>query len=149
VPVVDAGAPAVAATGDGRLELETTPALELQIDGKSLGRTPFRGALSPGRKVLVLINKELGIRTTRVVTISPGETQTVNVSLSQGYVTLSAPEGASVFIDERRIGNAPIRGEIPVYEGAHKIIVHVGKARWNENFTIAGGQRVNFNVEQQ
>ena len=54
-----------------------------------------------------------------------------------------------MFINDRRIGSAPIRGEIPVYEGSHRISVMVGKARWNEAFNLAAGQRINFNVEMQ
>ena len=64
-------------------------------------------------------------------------------------MTVNAPEGANVFIDGVRKGTAPIRGEIPVYEGSHRIEVRVGTARWHEDFNLYGGGRVSFNVELQ
>lgn len=145
---VDAGMKVPAKT-TATLTLESTPSLELTIDGKSLGKTPFRGELPPGRTVLVLANKDLGIRTTRVAMLKAGETESVTVTLKKGFVTLSAPDGARVQIDDRKIGNAPIRGEIPVWEGSHRITVLVGKARWSQAFNLAGDQRINFNVEHQ
>jgi len=114
-----------------------------------VGHTPWRGMLPPGRKVLLLVNKEVGIRTSRAITVTAGEKNDESFTFSQGFVTLSAPEGAQVFVDERRIGSAPIRGEIPVYEGGHRISVTVGKARWSEPFNLNAGQRINFNVEMQ
>lgn len=145
---VDAGVKVPAKT-TATLTLESTPSLELTIDGKSLGKTPFKGELPPGRTVLVLANKDLGIRTTRVAMLKAGETESVTVTLKKGFVTLSAPDGARVQIDDRKIGNAPIRGEIPVWEGSHRITVFVGKARWSQAFNLAGDQRINFNVEHQ
>lgn len=153
-PVVDAGMPAVIDAGPAVPELasvtiDVDPNVELMLDGKSLGRTPWAGRLAPGRKVFQLTNKELGVKTARAITVVAGEKNSENFKLSQGFVTLSAPDGAQVFINDRRIGSAPIRGEIPVYEGSHRISVTVGKARWNEAFNLAAGQRINFNVEMQ
>ena len=70
-------------------------------------------------------------------------------AFEKGFVTVKAPEGAAVFIDGNRIGTAPIKGEIPVYEGSHRIQVTVGQSKWAEPFTLYGGQRVSFNVELQ
>ncbi len=156
--VVDAGSasPAVVATGVNtaappsdlaEVTIDVDPNVELTVEGKLLGRTPWTGRLTPGRKVLQMLNRELGIKTSRAITVVAGEKTDEKYKLNQGFVTLSAPDGAQVFINERRIGSAPIRGEIPVYEGAHRISVTVGKARWNETFNLAPGQRINFNVE--
>jgi serine/threonine protein kinase len=146
VAVIDAG-PAVPELA--LVTVDVDPNVELSLEGKVLGRTPWTGRLSPGRKVFQLVNKELGIKTFRAILVEAGEKTSEKFKLNQGFVTLSAPEGAQVFINDRRIGSAPIRGEIPVYEGSHRIVVTVGKARWNEAFNLAGGQRINFNVEMQ
>ena len=37
--------------------------------------------------------------------------------------------------------------EIKVYEGSHKILVTVGRAKWSEPFTIHSGENIRFNVE--
>ncbi len=158
VVVVDAGSPEpVAVVVDAGpavpelsvITIDVDPNVELTVDGKIVGRTPWTGRMAPGRKVFQMVNKELGIKTARAITITAGEKNEEKFKLNQGFVTLSAPEGAQVFINERRIGSAPIRGEIPVYEGSNRITVTVGKARWNEQFNLASGQRVNFNVQMQ
>ena len=129
--------------------VDVDPNVELTLEGKVLGRTPWTGRLTAGRQVFTLLNKELGVKTMRAMTVSLTEKNNENFKLEKGFVTLSAPDGAQVYIDEKRIGSAPIRGEIPVYEGAHRISVVVGKARWAEAFTLAAGKRINFNVEMQ
>ncbi len=152
--VVVAPPPAVVDAGPVVPELalvtiDVDPNVELTVDGKVVGRTPWTGRIAPGRKVFQMMNKELGIKTARAITITAGEKNDEKFKLNQGFVTLSAPDGAQVFINERRIGSAPIRGEIRVYEGSNRITVTVGKARWNEQFNLAAGQRINFNVQMQ
>ncbi|MGV3623606.1 MAG: hypothetical protein ACO1OB_22495, partial [Archangium sp.] len=148
---IDAGAavtPTPAAPGEVQVSISSSPSLELLLEGQSLGKTPWSGKLPPGRKVFTLQNKALGINTTRVITVKTEEIDE-NYTFEKGFVSVKAPEGAGVFIDGNRVGTAPIRGEIPVYEGSHRIEVRVGQTKWGEPFTIYGSQRVSFNVELQ
>ncbi|MDP3155367.1 MAG: serine/threonine-protein kinase [Archangium sp.] len=146
--VVDAGAPAVVAAAEVSIKIDSSPDVELLLEGKSLGRTPWAGKLPPGRKVFTLQNKALAISTTRAITLT-GEPVTQSYTFEKGFVSVKAPEGAAIFIDGNRVGTAPIKGEIPVYEGSHRIQVTVGKSKWAEPFTLYGAQRVSFNVEIQ
>ena len=149
VEVEDAGTTAVvAAPSELMLTIESSPNVELLLDGKPFGHTPWSGKLAPGRKVFTLQNKPLMIKSTRVITLT-NEAISQSYTFEKGFVTVKAPEGAAVFIDDVRIGSAPIRGEVPVYEGSHRIQVTVGKSKWAEPFTLYGGQRVSFNVELQ
>lgn len=144
---VDAG-PAVTASGDVLVTIESSPRAELLLEGKSLGNTPWTGHLPPGRKVFTLQNKDLLLNSVRVINVK-NEPVSEKFTFDKGFVTVTAPEGAVVSIDGVRVGIAPIRGEIPVFEGSHRINVAVGKANWKENFSLYAGQRVNFNVEMQ
>lgn len=143
----DAGA-TVAATSDVSVTIESTPKAELLLDGKSLGHTPWTGSLPPGRKVFTLQNKALNLVATRVVTLKH-DPVSETFTFEKGFVAVKAPQGAAIFIDGNRVGTAPITGEIPVYEGSHRIQVTVGQSKWSEPFTLYGGQRVSFNVELQ
>ncbi len=143
--IVDAGAPAAAEVS---IKIDSSPDVELLLEGKSLGRTPWAGKLPPGRKVFTLQNKALAISTTRAITLT-GEPVTQSYTFEKGFVSVKAPEGAAIYIDGNRVGTAPIKGEIPVYEGSHRIQVTVGKSKWAEPFTLYGAQRVSFNVEIQ
>jgi serine/threonine-protein kinase len=141
---VDAGAPVKA--GPTVLQLEVNPPCEVTIDGKQEGKTPLKLELTPGRKVLKLENHDLGINTGRVITLKEGATAVENISIGSGTVLLSAPDGAAIFMDGKRIGTAPMK-EIPAYEGAHRILVTVGRAKWSEPFSIHTGENIRFNVE--
>lgn len=145
-PEVDAGS--AVAVAEVAISIACSPNVELLLEGKSLGRTPWSGALPPGRKVFTLQNKGLGISTTRAITLK-SEPVSESFTFEKGFVTVKAPDGAVVFIDGNRVGVAPIKGEIPVYEGAHRIQVMVGQSKWAEPFTLYGAQRVSFNVELQ
>ena len=148
--IVDAGAPTViaAVVAEVPVNITCSPNVELLLEGKSLGRTPWSGKLPPGRRVFTLQNKALGISTTRAITLKADAVEE-SYTFEKGFVTVKAPEGAAVFIDGNRIGTAPIKGEIPVYEGSHRIQVTVGQSKWAEPFTLYSAQRVSFNVEIQ
>ncbi|MEW6431055.1 MAG: serine/threonine-protein kinase [Myxococcota bacterium] len=147
-PQADAGAQTVAPTGDVEVTIASNPSAELFLDGQSLGKTPWTGRLPPGRKVFHLENKPVMLNAWRSVVLK-AEPVSETFTFEKGYVTVAAPEGAAIFIDGVRIGYAPIKGEVPVYEGSHRISVNYGKAKWSEPFNLYGGQRVSFNVELQ
>lgn len=147
---IDAGS-ASAAPANGALvkvTIHSTPTVELSLDGKVLGRTPWSGSLPPGRKVFKLENKAVSISTSRVITLQADPVDQT-YTFEKGFVAIKAPEGSAIFIDGNRVGTAPIKGEIPVYEGSHRIQVTIGQSKWSEPFTLYAGQRVSFNVEHQ
>lgn len=137
------------AEGEVAVALQSSPGVELMLEGKSLGHTPWSGRLPPGRKVFTLQNKGLGINATRAITVR-GEPIAETFVFERGGVSVKAPPGAGIFIDGNRVGTSPPSGEIrdiPVYEGVHRIQVTVGQSKWSESFTLSPGQRVWFNVE--
>lgn len=136
----------VAPAGAATLELVVEPAVDLIIDDQPVGRSPFRGPLAPGRHTVKLKNESKGISTSRVITVSESGITREEIYLAKGFVNLSAPDGAIVFVDGKKVGRAPI-GEHEVYEGSHKILVTIGKAKWQESFFLKAGERMNFNVE--
>ncbi len=150
-PAVDAGntaAATAAVTQDATLALDVSPDVEVFADGKSLGKTPLKLTFKPGRQVLQLVNKPLGIATSRTYNFDSGENAQDDIKIGKGTVVVSAPDGAVIFIDGIRRGVAPVK-ELSVYEGSHRILVNVGKAKWTQPFSIATDRTVSFNVEMQ
>jgi eukaryotic-like serine/threonine-protein kinase len=148
VPVVPVVPTTPVLPSEVAVSISSTPPTELFLEGKSLGKTPWSGRLAPGKKVFTLVNAEELIKATRVINVR-GEPVEQNYSFEKGFVTVNAPEGSLIFIDGNKVGAAPIRGEIPVPEGSHRISVTVGKAKWGEDFTVRAKQKVNFNIEPQ
>jgi serine/threonine protein kinase len=133
--------------GGTELELIVDPRVEaLFTDGGTLGRTPLIAPLMPGKYVLSLSNSSLGIQTARTVTVGPEGRTTVRIYLTKGYVNVRAPEGASVMVDGRTVGKAPVE-ELDLYEGYHRLVVIVNGARWQKSFTVEPNARVNFTVD--
>ncbi len=134
--------------GPPSLALTVEPPVTLTIDGKPSGRSPFNGRLAPGQHIVLLVDKIRNISTSRAITVRPkGKTQE-DIVLGRGSVSLTAPDGAVVFIDGRRMGKAPLK-EISLWEGRHKAVVTVGKLKWQQAFTVHEGEHQYFNVEAQ
>jgi serine/threonine-protein kinase len=152
----DAGALAQSAEmADGGVDAGMEPTLELIVDprvdimltdGGTLGRTPFTVPMPPGRHVLSLSNPSLGIQTARSVTVAPEGRTTQRIYLNKGYVTIRAPAGATVQVNGRKVGTAPVE-ELDLYEGYHRLVVTVGAARWQKSFQLEANQRVTFTVD--
>jgi serine/threonine-protein kinase len=130
------------------LELMVEPSVELTINGKSLGRSPYSAPMAPGKYVVKLIDKSKGISTSRTVVVKASGKTSERIYLSKGFVSISAPDGAGIYIDGRMVGRAPIK-EISVYEGSHHILVTVGKAKWQQSFSVKAHERMYFNVETE
>jgi serine/threonine-protein kinase len=150
---VDAGVELADAGTDGGvdagtlLELIVDPRVEALLpDGGTLGRTPLTAPMPPGRHVLSLTNPALGVNTARVVTVNPTDKTTVRIYLGKGYVNIRAPEAATVQVDGRNMGYAPL-DELDLYEGQHRLVVIVDGARWTKSFTLEANQRVTFTVD--
>jgi serine/threonine-protein kinase len=153
VPADEASMAAADAGTDGgtdagvELELIVDPRVEAFLpDGGPLGRTPVTVPLTPGRYLLSLSNSALGIQTSRTVTVNPEGRTTVRIYLSKGFVNVTAPEGATVQVDGRNVGKAPV-DELDLYEGVHRLVVIVNGARWQKSFLVEPNQRVNFSVD--
>jgi serine/threonine-protein kinase len=148
-PAPDAGVAALAPPDAGaqlaQLELFVEPAVEVWLGQTSLGRTPLQAPLPPGRHRLSLRNPSLGIYTARAVTMGASGRVSQSVYLARGYVHVTAPEGATVRVDGKPYGMAPL-DELALYEGEHHLVVDAAGARWQQDFKLEPNQRVRFTV---
>jgi serine/threonine-protein kinase len=125
------------------------PAVDVEIDGSSAGHSPLTVPLAPGPHRVVLTDKRKGINVVRGLVVGPKGVTREEIHLARGYVTVSAPSGALVTFDGHLYGKAPLKGEVTLYEGPHRILVTVGKARWQQSFSVRAGEHAYFNVETQ
>lgn len=128
--------------------IDSSPDVDVSIDDKPVGHTPWAGQLAPGRKVLKLTNKALGLSATKVITVGT-EAVDIDYTFEKGSITVVAPEESRVYVDGAWVGTSPIRGEVPVWEGKHQLLVQLGQSKWQQTFTVAPNQRLNFNVKLQ
>ena len=67
----------LAGQAPGELVVLVTPWATLWLDGKPVGETPYRAAISIGRHSLRLVNEERGKNESATVTITTGRTMTI------------------------------------------------------------------------
>ncbi len=129
------------------VDLDSLPSVDVVVDGEVLGHTPWHGTFPVGRRAISLVNKDLGINTGRVLQLRAGEPYSQKFAFEKGSVAVTAPDGAVIFIDGVRMGVAPLKAELSIWEGSHRILVTVGQSKWSEPFNLFAQQRVSFNVE--
>lgn len=143
-PIIDAGPPAPT---ELNVTIDSRPAVDLTVDGAPAGKTPWTGTLLLGAHKLKLENKDLLINANRSITVQGTEPVSQTFTFAKGTVAVTAPPGASIFIDGKKQGTAPLAADLSIYEGFHRITVKVGQAQWTETFSLFEEQRVTFNVE--
>jgi len=112
--------------GSGALRIESTneTALEVTIDGKDVGATPFEGTLPAGAHVLATHAGEIGTAPVMVDVLS-GRTELVRVEPKPlgGPITLvSAPRTAELFLARVPLGRGVWHGRLPL--GSYAVSVH-------------------------
>lgn len=114
----------------GILEIETVPAdgAVVYVDGDRYGLTPLRliGSLATGKHTLRIDHPHYKTVTEDVI-IVPNKTVSVKKTLVPAYVTLDIstdPVNAEVFLDERKMGTAPVSFQAPVGKKASLRLFH-------------------------
>ncbi|HEY8206666.1 MAG TPA: serine/threonine-protein kinase [Myxococcaceae bacterium] len=128
----------------GQILLKVDPPVDVTMDGEHLGKTPLDAPAPNGKHTLKLSNAELGISVTRTLNVV-GKTKQ-EWSIGKGSVMVSAPDGATVILDGKTIGKAPVK-EIPAYEGQHRIQVTLGKAKYSQPFALRPTETMYITVE--
>ncbi|HSN92178.1 MAG TPA: PEGA domain-containing protein [Anaeromyxobacteraceae bacterium] len=127
--------PSIAVTAD--------PPGDVYVDGRKVGRSPVTVTVSRGAHEVRLRDRALGIDLRKRVSVRGPDTP-VRFAVGKGTLVVTAPDGAEVFLDGRRIGRGDVTVE--VLEGNHRIEVRLGEARTGERFHLAPGERWTYEV---
>jgi hypothetical protein len=136
------------ARASATLEVVTDPPLAVSVDGKRVGLAPCKVDVAPGRHRVALSDPERGIRVVRNVNARPGANR-LDLAVGRGSVVVTAPPGCEVRIDGRLVGKTPLDEPATVFEGSHRIHVSLGSAQWQQDFTVADGERVTVDVHTE
>jgi hypothetical protein len=116
-----------ALTAVGRLRVTDSSGaagVEVLVDGAPVGRTPWEGALGPGRHLVALQGKEVGTAPV-AVTVLVGQvvkTELKAVRLGPALSVVFEPITAKVTLDGVEVGAGPWRGRLPA--GEHTFEAH-------------------------
>ena len=129
-----------------QLQLFTIPQVNVRIKGgKALGQTPLKVPLAPGSYTLELYDPDNRIQTERTISVADRGISKIDITLGIGGIYVTAPEGASIIIDGKRWGFAPISKAIELYEGRHTLQVNIGGEERSQTFQLNRNDMLNFN----
>ncbi len=129
----------------GRVRIVSTPqgATVVAEDDRELGTTPLELTLRAGEH-RVRVRQRGFTELTRRVHIEEGASSTLTVTLervasSVALLTVSAPAGANVRIDERAVGTAPLTLSA-LEPGRRRVAIHApGREPWAEDLVLEAG----------
>jgi hypothetical protein len=139
----------VVPTETGSLVIETTPAgIDILVDGRVSGHTPYSGALAPGRHVIELrqgtntrvlpVEISSGVQTWQRVTWNKG------LKTGQARVTSTAPN-ARVTLDGKELGVTPLTIST-LSAGKHMVTVESNSGTVNTPMSVSPGETTELDV---
>lgn len=120
IPSSPPPAPVQAQPGGIAVRLESRPRATVMQGRNRLGETPLDLELPPGNHHLVLINSRVGLRRGVDLEVEPAGATEFAFEFPLGMLMIQAPEDATVFLDDKEVGRAPIR-PLNVVEGEHRV----------------------------
>ncbi|MBN2496783.1 MAG: protein kinase [Deltaproteobacteria bacterium] len=110
-----------AAPAKAVLHLESTPAADVYIDGKKVGRSPISDLeIEPGTHRVRLVDKALHVSHRLTVRARAGERTEKKIELGQGTLKVRARPWAHVYLGTEKLGTTPFP-PMKLYEGRYKL----------------------------
>ncbi len=124
--------------------------VEIYERGRLVGSSDSdRVMLAAGKHALELVNDALGLRTTRIVQVTPGKVMPLSLELPRGVVHLNAIPWAEVWIDGQRAGDTPL-GNIELPIGPHEIVFrHPQFGEKRHAISVTAGTPVRLSVNMK
>ena len=144
-------APPVQNVRHGSVNIETTPWVEIWIDGDRIDRTPLQQGLQllPGSYEMTLANPQFPDHRLQF-TLDPGQIVHYSLSLDTlfGYIHCEVFPWANLYLDDHLLGQTPISRALPVSPGRHTLRVEnpVFEAV-EKRFSIARKETLVFEVD--
>ncbi len=138
--------PARTASAAPSIDVTSTPPGDVYVDGKKVGRAPLVLAVARGRHKVRLVERGKGIDLSQTVEVS-GPRTPVRFVPGKGRVTITAPEGALIYIDGRKVGTSQVI-DLEVYEGSHQLKVTLGAAEHLAPFQLGPDETWRYEVSR-
>jgi hypothetical protein len=125
------------------------PSATIFVDGKDMGPAPFKGELTAERHTIEA--RAPGFVTVgQTVDVQYHQPMSLVLSLSQerheGRLKVTAPEGASIAIDEKMLGATSWEGNVSTTGGHHLVVTKPGYQTYATDVFVADDQTRELNV---
>jgi uncharacterized cupredoxin-like copper-binding protein len=114
--------PASSAAAPGWLSVTAPIVMQLRQDGKVIGTTESDRVMLPsGDHEIGIVNDTIGFHEERTISVAPGKTAEIAVTLPPAALSINAQPWAEVWVDGTRIGETPI-ANLTVTPGSHEVL---------------------------
>jgi len=125
------------------------PSATVFVDGKDMGPAPFKGELSAERHTIEA--RAPGFVTVgQTVEVQYKQSMSLVLALSQerheGRLRVTAPEGAEIAIDEKKVGSGSWEGIVTTTGGHHLVVTKPGFQTYSTEVNVADDQTREMNV---
>ncbi len=125
------------------------PSATVFVDGKDMGPAPFKGELSAERHTIEA--RAPGFVTVgQTVEVQYKQSMSLVLALSQerheGRLRVTAPEGAEIALDEKKVGSGSWEGVVATTGGHHLVVTKPGFQTYSTEVNIADDQTREMNV---
>ena len=128
-------------TGEATLRVESTPSLHVRIGDRILGKTPLVVRLpEPGPVDIEFFDTGLALTRVEHVELKPGDNGLRTVTFGKGAIEFELQSGITVYVDGKKIGEAPFAKPVALYEGKHPVRLVLGDQEERRLVTVSAGE---------
>jgi hypothetical protein len=125
------------------------PSATVFIDGKDMGPAPFKGSLTAERHTIEARSPGY-VTVGQTVDVQYKQPMSLVLSLSQerheGRLKVTAPEGAEIAIDEKKVGSGTWEGVVSTTGGHQLVVTRPGFQTYSTEVFVADDQTREVNV---
>jgi eukaryotic-like serine/threonine-protein kinase len=123
------------------VRFESSPPLRVRVGDRVLGTTPLVVHLpAPGPADVELFDTGLGLSRVEHVELTAGDNGVRTVNFEKGAIDFQLQPGIVVYVDGKKLGEAPFEKPVPLYEGKHPVRLVLGDQEERRMVTVAPGE---------
>jgi eukaryotic-like serine/threonine-protein kinase len=130
-----------AAVGAAWVRFESKPPLHVRVGDHILGMTPLVVRMPAAGPVAVeLFDTGLGLSRVVPVELNAGDNGVQSVTFEKGAIDFQLQPGISVYVDGKKLGEAPFEKPLPLFEGTHAVRLVLGDQEEHRSVKVAPGE---------
>jgi eukaryotic-like serine/threonine-protein kinase len=129
------------ATGAASIRFESSPPLRVRVGDRILGITPLLVKMPAAGPIDVeLFDTGLGLTRVEHVDLQAGDNGVRTVAFEKGFIDFQLQPGISVYVDGKKLGEAPFEKPVQLYEGKHPVRFVLGEQEERRLITVTPGE---------
>jgi serine/threonine-protein kinase len=137
----EAEAPSQPPAPEATIRFESKPPLRVRVGNRILGTTPLVVRQpEPGPVDVELFDPGLGLTRMEHVELKAGDNGVHTVTFEKGAIDFQVQPGITVYVDGKKLGDAPFEKPVALYEGKHPVRLVLGDQEERRLVTVTPGE---------